>query len=76
MRKSKAMPTAVMDLHAPYQKRVDAALHNRHLKSTLSRATGRMSLQSANAMSAVDSETLRSQVRQMKEDVLRNWPTL
>ena len=65
-----------MDLHAPYQKRVDAALHNRHLKSTLSRATGRMSLQSANAMSAVDSETLRSQVRQMKEDVLRNWPTL
>jgi L-lactate dehydrogenase complex protein LldF len=70
------MPTAVIDLHAPYQKRVDAALHNRHLKGTLSRATGRMSLQSANAMSAVDSETLRSQVRQMKEDVLRNWPTL
>lgn len=70
------MPTAVIDLHAPYQERVDAALNNRHLKSALSRATGRMSLQRENAMSAVDGESLRAEVRQMKEDVLRNWPAL
>lgn len=70
------MPTAVIDLHAPYQERVDAALQNRYLKSALSRATGRMDLQRINAMGAIDGETLRSQVRQMKEHVLRNWPAL
>lgn len=70
------MPTPVIDLHASYQERVDAALNNKHLKTALGRATGRMTTQRVNAMSAIDGETLRDQVRQMKEQVLRNWPTL
>ena len=70
------MPTAVIDLHAPYQERVDYALNNKHLRTALSRATGRMSVQRDNAMTAVDGEALRDQVRQMKESVLRHWPAL
>lgn len=70
------MPTAVIDLHASYQERVEAALNNKHLKTALGRATGRMSAQRVNAMSAVDGQTLRDQVRQMKEYVLRHWPAL
>lgn len=70
------MPSPVIDLHASYQERVEAALNNKHLKTALGRATGRMSTQRVNAMSAIDGETLRSQVRQMKEYVLRHWPTL
>jgi len=70
------MPTAVIDLHAPYSERVAHALTNKHLKMALGRATSRMSVQRVNAMSAVDGQRLRAQVRQMKEFVLRNWPTL
>ena len=70
------MPTAVIDLHAPYAKRVADALNNKHLKTTLGRATGRMSAQRDNAMHAVDGALLRDQVRQMKAYVLRNWPDL
>lgn len=70
------MPTAVIDLHAPYQARVDAALNNRHLQTALGRATGRMSGQRIDAMTAVDGQALRDQVRQLKEYVLRNWPAL
>jgi len=70
------MPTAVIDLHASYHERVDAALQNKHQKTALGRATGRMSMQRLNAMAAIDGETLRDQVRQMKEYTLRNWPTL
>jgi L-lactate dehydrogenase complex protein LldF len=70
------MPTAVIDLHAPYQERVEAALTNKHLKTALARATGRMNGQRVAAMTAVDGERLRDQVRQMKEYVLRNWPAL
>ncbi|MBX3015639.1 MAG: iron-sulfur cluster-binding protein [Caldilineaceae bacterium] len=70
------MPTAVIDLHAPYQERVDAALNDRHLQTALARATVRMSGQRLTAMQTVDGQTLRDQVRQMKEYVLRNWPDL
>ncbi|MEZ4870071.1 MAG: LutB/LldF family L-lactate oxidation iron-sulfur protein [Caldilineaceae bacterium] len=70
------MPTAVIDLHAPYQQRVEAALRDKHLKTALSRATGRMSGQRVSAMTAVAGEQLRDQVRQMKEYVLAHWPEL
>lgn len=70
------MPIAVIDLHAPYQERVDSALNNKHQRTALSRATGRMSVQRVNAMTTIDGEALRDQVRQMKESVLRNWPEL
>jgi L-lactate dehydrogenase complex protein LldF len=65
-----------IDLHAPYKNRVDAALGNAHLKTALERSTKRMSGQRVAAMNAVDGQQLRSQVRQMKEYVLRNLPDL
>lgn len=70
------MPTSVIDLHASYSKRVDEALHNKHLKTALGRATSRLSFQRDRAMQAVDEQQLRDQVRQMKTYVLRNWPDL
>jgi len=70
------MPNAPIDLHLPFQTRVDAALKNKYLKSALSRATSQLAAQSAEAMVTVDGETLRKQVREMKESVLRNLPDL
>ncbi len=70
------MATSTIDLHLPYEERVRDALGNRHLKTALERSTGRMAGQRVAAMNAVDGEELRSQVRQMKEHVLRNWPDL
>lgn len=70
------MTTSVIDLHAPFQTRVDGALGNRYQKIALSRATDRMSLQRTTAMGAVDGQKLRDQVRQMKTDVIRRLPDL
>ncbi len=70
------MPIAAIDLHARYAKRVNDALQNKQLKTTLGRATGRMSSQRDQAMHGVDEQGLRDQVRQMKEYVLRHWPDL
>jgi L-lactate dehydrogenase complex protein LldF len=70
------MPTSVIDLHQPFHTRVDAALHDTYLKSALSRATTRMTVQRTTAMGAVDGETLRAQLRQMKTDVIRRLPDL
>ncbi len=70
------MSTSVIDLHAPFQQRVSSALENKHLKTALSRATGRMTGQRVASMSAVDGQQLRSQVRQMKEYVIRHLPDL
>lgn len=68
--------TSTIDLTLPYEVRVQRALNNAHLRVALERATGRMAGQRAAAMNAVDGERLRSQVRQMKEYVLRNLPDL
>ncbi|MFN2165778.1 MAG: LutB/LldF family L-lactate oxidation iron-sulfur protein [Anaerolineae bacterium] len=65
-----------INLHAPYKNRIDSALNNAHLKTALNRSTGRMSASRVAAMGAVDGQRLRSQVRQMKEYVLRNLPDL
>jgi L-lactate dehydrogenase complex protein LldF len=65
-----------INLHAPYKTRIDSALNNAHLKTALNRSTGRMSASRVAAMDAVDGQRLRSQVRQMKEYVLRNLPDL
>jgi L-lactate dehydrogenase complex protein LldF len=68
------MPQSTVDLSLPYKTRVHDALTNRHLKTALERATGRRAGQRTGAMAAVDGETLRSQVRQMKEHVMRQLP--
>ncbi|MCX6045933.1 MAG: LutB/LldF family L-lactate oxidation iron-sulfur protein [Chloroflexi bacterium] len=70
------MTTSVIDLHAPYKERVADALNNKHLKTALNRSTVRMSAQRISAMGAVDGQTLRNQVRQMKEHVIANLPDL
>jgi L-lactate dehydrogenase complex protein LldF len=70
------MSTSTIDLHAPFQQRVSSALANKHLKTALSRATGRMTGQRLSAMTAVDGQQLRNQVRQMKEYVIRHLPEL
>ena len=70
------MVTSTIDLHAPFATRVTAALENPHLKTALSRATSRMTLNRTTAMAAIDGELLRDQVRQMKEDVIARLPEL
>lgn len=70
------MATSTIDLTLPYEARVKSALNNPHLRVALDRATGRMAGQRAAAMNAIDGERLRSQVRQMKEYVLRHLPDL
>jgi len=70
------MTTSPIRLDLPYDKRVDNALNDRHLKIALSRAAGRMSVSRAEAYQSVDGTKLRDQVRQMKENVLRNLPDL
>ena len=65
-----------INLYAPFQQRVDDALGNKHQKIALNRMAGNMSNARARAMGEVDGETLRSQVRQMKEYVVRHLPDL
>ncbi len=65
-----------VNLHAPFKERVAAALGDRHLKTALTRATTRMNAQHDSGMGAIDQPQLRSQVRQMKEYVLRHLPEL
>lgn len=70
------MTTSPIRLDLPYEKRVDNALHDRHLKMALSRAAGRMAISRTEAYHAIDGARLRDQVRLMKENVLRNLPDL
>ncbi len=80
------MAKVPIDLHLPYDKRVDVALHDRHLRAALTRATARMSGQRVAGMGGValsesepdidGGEALRNQVRQMKEYTLRHLPDL
>ncbi len=65
---------AVIDLEAPFKERVAQALGDSHLAPAIVRATDRLLLVRAKAMGSIDGEKLRSQTRQMKEDVLRNLP--
>ena len=70
------MTTSTIDLTLPYKTRVQDALSNKHLRTALDRSTGRMAGQRVAAMTAVDGQLLRDQVRQMKEHVIRNLPDL
>lgn len=70
------MTISTIDLTLPYKTRVKDALGNKHLKVALERSTGRMAGQRVAAMNAVDAPRLRSQMRQMKEHVLRSLPDL
>lgn len=65
---------AVIQLEAPFKERVAQALGDNHLAPAVVRATDRLTLARQKAMTSIDGEKLRSQVRQMKEDVLRNLP--
>jgi L-lactate dehydrogenase complex protein LldF len=47
------MTKSPIDLHLPYQERVNQALGDRHLRTALGRATGRMSGQRRSALDAV-----------------------
>jgi L-lactate dehydrogenase complex protein LldF len=70
------MTVSPIDLHAPYNQRVDDALNNSNLKTALNRSVGRLSAARVDAMSAVDGPLLREQTRRMKEYVIRNLPDL
>lgn len=70
------MATSPIDLHAPYDTRVRNSLNNPHLRTALSRSTIRLSNQRVESLAAVDGQRLRTQTRQMKEDVLRRLPDL
>ncbi|MBX3000177.1 MAG: iron-sulfur cluster-binding protein [Caldilineaceae bacterium] len=63
-----------VDIHAPYKTRVKQALGDRHLGVALTRGTDRLVNGRLQAMTAVDGEKLRDQVRQMKEHTLRHLP--
>jgi L-lactate dehydrogenase complex protein LldF len=63
-----------VDYYAPYKKRVEQALGDRHLSIALTRATDRMVNGRIQSMNAVDGQKLRNQVRQMKEHTLRHLP--
>ena len=65
---------AVINLEAPFKERVASALGDSHLAPAVVRATDRMLLARHKAMTSIDGERLRSQTRQMKEDVLRHLP--
>ena len=70
------MTLSKIDLNAPYKKRIQDALGNKHLKSAVGRTVAHLDASRRRAMGAIDGEKLRDQVRQMKEHVLRNWPAL
>ena len=70
------MSVSSVDLHAPYKTRIDRALQNKQQQSAISRSTINLSNSRVSAMTAVDGQLLRNQVRQMKEHVLRNLPDL
>ena len=63
-----------VDINAPYKDRIKQALGDPNLRVAVSKATDRMDNARRAAMDAVDGQKLRTQVRQMKENVLRNWP--
>jgi L-lactate dehydrogenase complex protein LldF len=63
-----------VDIHAPYKTRVKQAIGDRHLSVALTRGTDRLVNGRIQAMTAVDGEKLRDEVRQMKEHTLRHLP--
>src|SRR5690606_1578265 len=63
-----------VDMNAPFAKRVEQALGDRHLSIALARGTERLVNGRIQSMGAVDGQKLRDQVRQMKEHVLRHLP--
>ena len=65
---------AVINLEAPFAERVANALGDSHLAPAVVRATDRMLQARHTAMNSIDGEGLRTQTRQMKEDVLRHLP--
>ena len=63
-----------VDIHAPYKDRVRQALGDPNLRVAVSKATDRMANARNASMDEIEGERLRSQLRQMKQNVLRNWP--
>ncbi len=63
-----------VDIHAPYKDRIRQALGDPNLRVAVSKATDRMANARDASMDAIEGERLRTQLRQMKQNVLRNWP--
>ena len=63
-----------VDIHAPYKDRVRQALGDPNLRVAVSKATDRMANARDASMDAIEGERLRTQLRQIKQNVLRNWP--
>lgn len=70
------MSQSSINLHEPYQKRVDRALNNKHLRAAVGRTVTNISNNRQRAMAQVDGDALRTQLRQVKEYTLRNLPDL
>lgn len=70
------MSQSTIDLHAPFEQRVDRALNDKHLRTAVGRTVPNMSANRVAAMSAVDGELLRDKLRMMKEYTLRHLPDL
>ncbi|MEM7133746.1 MAG: LutB/LldF family L-lactate oxidation iron-sulfur protein [Chloroflexota bacterium] len=70
------MSNSTIDLYAPYQQRVDTALGNKSMRVAVNRTVSNLANNRNSALEAIDGDTLRGQLRQMKEYVLRHWPEL
>lgn len=75
------MSEQTLDLHAPWDKRVQRALADKHMRTALTRATTHMVGHSREALGQIaevegapGAELLRAQLRQMKTYVLRHLP--
>ncbi len=65
-----------VDVHAPYEKRVQQALHDENLRTALERATGRLSARCVEAMAAVDGPRLRNEARGVRQSAIEHLPDL
>lgn len=65
-----------VDPGAAYAVRVEQALGDEHLRTALTRATGRLAAARAEAMSAVDGARLRREAGAVRRDAIRRLPEL
>jgi L-lactate dehydrogenase complex protein LldF len=66
----------IVDVRAPYKRRVEQALGDEGLRTALDRSTVRLSGKRTEAMAAIDGPRLRDQARAVREDAIRNLPGL
>jgi L-lactate dehydrogenase complex protein LldF len=66
----------IVDVRAPYKRRVEQALSDEGLRTALERSTVRLSAKRKEAMAAIDGPRLRDQARAIREDAIRHLPQL